>query len=224
MSEFYESTIMDTLNKARGTKMPQRMRRKDARPTELIEAASSVFGEKGYAATRLEDVARRAGVSKATVYVYFENKESLFRAVARGAMASRAAEIRLEAAVFDESLALALENLITRFLEVNDKDNIVHLVRMVISEAHNFPDVAGIWNEEVVQPIMNRIAELISRAQSRGEAVSGDPNLIAFSVMGPLQMALLHRSTFTVNAGKGLMMDALAKQHLKILINGLLPR
>jgi len=224
MSEFYESTIMDTLNKARETKKPQRMRRKDARPTELIEAASSVFGEKGYAATRLEDVARRAGVSKATVYVYFENKESLFRAVARRAMASRAAEIRLEAAEFDESLALALEKLITRFLTVNDKDNIFHLVRMVISEAHNFPDVAGIWNDEVVQPIMNKIAELISKAQSRGEVVNGDPNLIAFSVMGPIQMALLHRATFTVNAGEGLMMDSLAKQHLNILINGLLPR
>jgi len=204
--------------------MTQRMRRKDARPSELIEAASSVFGEKGYAATRLEDVARRAGVSKATVYVYFENKESLFRAVARGAMDSRAAEIRLETPEFDEPLALALEKLITRFLAVNDKDNLFQLVRMVISEAHNFPDVAGIWNEEVVQPIMNKIAELISKAQSRGEAVDGDPELIAFSVMGPLQMALLHRATFTVNAGKELMMDALANQHLKILLNGLLPK
>lgn len=215
---------MDTLNKTGGTKMPQRRRRKEARPAELIEAASCLFGEKGYAATRLEDVAKRAGVSKATVYVYFENKESLFRAVARGAMALRATEIRLEAALFDEPLALALEKLITRFLEVNDKDNIFHLVRMVISEAHNFPDVAGIWNEEVVQPIMNKIAELISRAQSRGEAVDGDPKLIAFSVMGPLQMAMLHQATFPVNAGKELMKDALAKQHLKILLNGLLPK
>ena len=58
-----------------------RKRRKEARPSELLEAALELFVEKGFAATRLEDVASRAGVSKGTLYLYFENKDALFKAV-----------------------------------------------------------------------------------------------------------------------------------------------
>ena len=66
---------------------PRWERRKDARPQELLAAALDLFVEKGYAATRLEDVARRAGVSKGTLYLYFENKEELVQAVVRDTIA-----------------------------------------------------------------------------------------------------------------------------------------
>ncbi len=214
---------MDSLRKPESEQAPRRRRRKEARPAEIIEAASRLFGEKGYAATRLDEVAKQAGISKATVYVYFDNKESLFRAVARAAMASRLTDKQLESPLFDGPLAIALETFISRFLKVNEKDNIFLLVRMVVSEAHNFPDVACIWHDEVVLPIINKVADFISEAQSRGEAVAGDPYLIAFSVIGPLQMALLYQSTFSVPGDARLTPTALASQHLQILLHGLLP-
>src|SRR6266853_5017395 len=61
-------------------------RRKDARPGEIVAASLACFAERGFAATRLEDVARRAGVTKGTVYIYFPNKEELFKAVVREAL------------------------------------------------------------------------------------------------------------------------------------------
>jgi AcrR family transcriptional regulator len=63
-------------------------RRKDARPSEIVSAALEVFAEKGFAAAKLDDIARKAGISKATLYLYFDTKEEIFRAVARAAVAS----------------------------------------------------------------------------------------------------------------------------------------
>lgn len=71
---------------------PRWERRKDARPQELLDAALALFVERGYAATRLDDVAARAGVSKGTLYLYFENKEELFKAVVRANLVSALAE------------------------------------------------------------------------------------------------------------------------------------
>ena len=67
---------------------PKWRRRKEARPGEIVEAALTVFAEKGFAAAKLDDIARRAGVSKGSLYLYFETKEEIFRAVARAAVAS----------------------------------------------------------------------------------------------------------------------------------------
>ena len=69
---------------------PRWERRKEARPAELLAAALELFVEKGYAGTRLDDVAQRAGVSKGTLYLYFENKEDLFKAVVRESEIGRA--------------------------------------------------------------------------------------------------------------------------------------
>src|SRR6266508_6964415 len=71
------------MTRAATTKDPRWRRRKNARPEEIVAAALDVFVERGFAATKLEDVARRAGVTKGTIYLYFENKEALFKAVVR---------------------------------------------------------------------------------------------------------------------------------------------
>lgn len=199
----------------------RRSRRKEARPTEIIEAASHLFGVKGYSATRLDEVAKRAGVSKGTVYVYFANKEALFRAVAKSAMSSRLDDNKLSPS-FDESLAESLEKFIARFIEVDGKENIFHLIRMVISESNNFPDLADIWHDEVVLPMVNLVAGFIKKAQVKGEASPGDPYLMAFSVLGALQMAILHRLTFSKDKYSQINLTFLAKQHIRILLHGLL--
>ena len=80
---------------------PRWERRKDARPQELLAAALEQFVERGYAATRLEDVAKRAGVSKGTLYLYFTNKEELFKAVVRENIVQAIGEAEQDAAVFE---------------------------------------------------------------------------------------------------------------------------
>src|SRR5215470_19271528 len=80
---------------------PKWRRRKEARPGEIVEVALEVFAEKGFAAAKLDDIARRAGISKATLYLYFETKEEIFRAVARAAVASLLQALEGQAEGFD---------------------------------------------------------------------------------------------------------------------------
>src|SRR5438445_2688875 len=91
-------------------------RRKDARPVEILEAALACFAERGFAATRLEDVAARAGVTKGTLYLYFPGKEELFKAVVRAALIPNLE--RLEEAAGDAPVAEVLGRLVAVFAEV----------------------------------------------------------------------------------------------------------
>lgn len=201
---------------------PRNQRRKDARPGEIVEAATVLFAEKGFAATRLEDVARRADVSKGTIYVYFETKEALFRAVAREALGKRLTRTDDQGPQFDGPLTEALPRLVSRFVGIPAETRAQAIVRMVIAEAHNFPDLARIWHDEVAMPLIDQIAGVIERSKDLDDDPSRDPRLLAFSVIGPLVMALLHRATFSAIDGYVPDVEALAAQHAQILLGGLL--
>jgi AcrR family transcriptional regulator len=92
-----------------------RKRRKEARPGELLAAALDLFVARGYAATRLEDVAQQAGVSKGTLYLYFENKEALFKAVIREGILPVLAENEEIAARHEGSTFALLEKLLNNW-------------------------------------------------------------------------------------------------------------
>ena len=153
---------------------PKWRRRKTARPGEILEAALGVFAESGFAAAKLTEIARRAGVSKAALYLYFETKEDLFRAVARSLVApnltAMAAALEASDAPFAE-LATAMLGGAARLLAEGRAPSIV---RMVIAESGNFPDLARIWREDVVEQMLGLVGGLILRAQARGEVVAGD--------------------------------------------------
>src|SRR6476661_28760 len=78
-------------------------RRKEARPQEILEAALSVFAEKGFAAARMDDVARHAGVTKGTIYLYFPSKEELFKSLVREAIGGTLAQVTAYADAFNGS-------------------------------------------------------------------------------------------------------------------------
>ncbi len=199
---------------------PRWRRRKDARPGEILEAALSVFAEKGFAAAKLAEIARRAGVSKAALYLYFETKEDLFRAVARTLVAPN---LTTMAAAFEASeppfseLAPAL---LAGAAGLLGDGRAISIVRMVMAESGNFPDLARIWRDDVVEQVLALVAGLIARAQARGEVVAGDPRLFAFSLMGPLVMGGLFRAVFGEAGAPDL--QALAAQHARAALGGLL--
>jgi TetR/AcrR family transcriptional regulator len=130
----------------------KRERRKEARPGELLDAALDLFVEKGFAATRSEEVAARAGVSKGTLFLYFQSKEELFKAVVRENISGRFAEWKqssrpsraprpkwwlLHANVWWERIGATRASGITK---------------LMISEARNFPDIAEFYQQEVINP------------------------------------------------------------------------
>ena len=206
----------------RVAKQPRWKRRAEDRPSEICAAALDVFAEKGFAAARLDEIAKRAGVSKGTLYLYFKDKEDLFRAVVRSAIAPNieavTATISSSAAPFPEVVRMFL----AAFAEREARLPIGAVAKMVVGESRNFPELARVWHDEVASKAIGAIAEFIERAQQRGEVRPGDPRLHAFSLMGPMVLGALWRATLVPAGGQPLDIGALARQHAETVLAGLL--
>ena len=124
------------------TATPPRQRRPQARPQELLDAALQLFVEKGYSATRSEQVAARAGVSKGTLYLYFQSKEELFKAVVRSNISALIAEGQAVADSFDGSSAQLLRLLMQTWWQRVGDTRAGGICKIVITEARNFPELA----------------------------------------------------------------------------------
>src|SRR3954471_19038025 len=131
---------------------PARQRRKEARPQELLEAALELFVEKGFAATRSEEVAARAGVSKGTLFLYFPSKEELFKAVVRENISGRFQEWNQEFENFEGSSADMVRYCMKVWWERVGATPASGITKLMISEARNFPDIAAFYQQEVIGP------------------------------------------------------------------------
>jgi AcrR family transcriptional regulator len=187
-----------------------------------MAAALEVFAAHGFAAARLDDIARRAGVVKGSIYVYFSTKEELFHAVVRSAVVPDLEMVRGAAEAFDGPLVELAPRLLAGAAAVLSRPSIAGVIRMVIGESRNFPDLARIWHEEVVAPVIDTVARAIMRAQQRGEVRKGDPWLYAFSLLGPLIAAALFRDVFGGISRNSPDLVRLAEQHGRTILRGLL--
>lgn len=201
---------------------PKFRRRKTARPAEIVEAALDVFAERGFAAARLDDIARRAGVSKGALYLYFETKEDLFRAAVRTAVAPNIDAIKAVAEAFDGPFAQLVPMILARAAQILGASRLGSVVKMVVGESRNFPDLARIWHDDVVAVMLDLMTGLIARAQARGEVGPGNPRLHAFSLAGPMIMAVLYREVFGDAVTDAPDLNAMAKQHAETVLHGLL--
>lgn len=197
-------------------------RRKDERPAEIISAAMDEFVEKGFAATKLTDVAKRAGVVKGTLYRYFDTKELLFVAVVQHALTENLSAIEQTAAAFDGELSELIPMLLNLAANRMGDNRIPAIVRMVISESRAFPDLALIWHDEVIARLMGILTELISKAQNRGEVMVCDPKLLVISIMGPMLMSLLFHEVFGSDSLYAPNLEKLAAQHSASILNGIM--
>lgn len=203
-------------------KQPKFQRRAEDRPREICGAALEVFSEKGFAAAKLDDIARRAGVSKGTLYLYFKDKEDLFRAVVRDTVAPNIDVVRSMVEGTDLPFVEVVRMFLPRFAAITSQVRIGAVAKMVIGESRNFPELAKVWHDEVVSKALGMIAGLIERAQAKGEVRAGDPRLHAFTLMGPMMMGVLWRETLQPVGGAPLDLEALAKQHAETVLGGLL--
>src|SRR5690348_8728393 len=150
-------------------RQPRWKRRAEDRPREICAAALEVFAEKGFAAARLDEIARRAGVSKGTLYLYFKDKEDLFRAVVRNTVAPNIDLVRAMVEGVDLPFADVNRMFLPRFAVITTQVRVGAVAKMVIGESRNFPELAKVWHDEVVTKALGLIAGLIERAQSKGE-------------------------------------------------------
>lgn len=203
-------------------RQPKWQRRAEDRPREICNAALEVFSEKGFAAARLDEIAGRAGISKGTLYLYFKDKEDLFRAVVRDTVAPNIDTVRAMVEGVDLPFADVIRMFLPSFAAITSQVRVGAVAKMVIGESRNFPELAKVWHDEVVCKALGMIGDLIARAQARGEVRSGDPRLHAFTLMGPMLMGILWRETLEPAGGAPLDLEALAKQHAETVLAGLL--
>ena len=203
-------------------KQPRWQRRAEDRPKEICAAALEVFAEKGFAAARLEEIARRAGVSKGTLYLYFKDKEDLFRAVVRDAIAPNVAAIAETISAMEAPFADIVRMFLAGFAEREARLPLGAVAKMVIGESRNFPELARVWHDEVASKAIGALAAFVQRAQERGEVRAGDPRLYAFSLMGPMVLGALWRATLVPAGGRPLDLVELSRQHAEAVLHGVL--
>ena len=197
-------------------------RRKEARPGEILDAALACFAEHGFAATRLDDVAHRAGVTKGTLYLYFPNKEELFKAVVAQALVPNLerGEALLSAAAEPQSAAALLAEMVRGWAELA-RSPASAIPKIVISEAGNFPDLARFYREQVVDRGMALLRRVLQLGIARGEFRALDLDDTVRCVVAPLLMAMLWRHSLGRHELAGFDPDALCQTHLQLLLNGL---
>lgn len=172
---------------------PLRKRRKEARPSELTAAALGLFVEKGFAATRLEEVALRAGVSKGTLYLYFDSKEALFKAVIQEGMLPVVAENEAIAANHAGSAFDLLERLLENWWSRIGDTDFAGIPKLMVAEARNFPEVAQFYYENVIRRGRALVGIALERGMASGEFRSMEVETCIDVVIAPILMLLIWR-------------------------------
>lgn len=167
---------------------PRWERRKEARPQELLAAAIELFVERGFAATRLEDVARRAGVSKGTLYLYYANKEDLFKAVVRQTILPMIDDVEASVAEFDGHSAELLRHIILSWWRRIGSTKASGISKLILAEADNFPELARFYQEEVVSRGTRMISSMLERGVRRGEFRPVDIAQMTQVLLAPMLM------------------------------------
>lgn len=205
-----------------GPDAPKWRRRKAARPGEIIAAASAEFAARGFAAARLDDIARQAGVSKGALYLYFETKTDLFGAVVRETVTPNLEAVTQVLESFPGPVWQLFGHLFERLPVIVSGAGMGAVAKMVIAESRNFPDLARVWYEAVVSRVVDTLARIIARAQARGEIRPGDPRLYAMQVGSPILMGLLWAEVLEPIGAPAVPTADLLRQHLATLMRGLL--
>ncbi|MEY4561488.1 MAG: hypothetical protein RLZZ618_765 [Pseudomonadota bacterium] len=207
-------------------KPPSRQRRKEARPQELLDAALALFVEKGFAATRSEEVASRAGVSKGTLYLYYPSKEELLKAVIEQNLSQLIAHGNDIAEGFEGSTADLLALLLRTWWERVGNTPAGGIHKVIMSEVGNFPEIAAFYNEQVIVPAHLLITSTLQRGVERGEFRPMPLDVITHVLISPILFMALHKHSFGACqvTGSEVNSEEMLTTHIDLALNGLRPR
>jgi AcrR family transcriptional regulator len=211
---------MKTMNSKRGKAArpsPRRREQKMHRQEKILAAAFQIFAAHGYEAARIDDVARQAGIAKGTIYLYFRDKEHLFRAVVHSVVQMR---FDAFAGSFQGTAEQLLRELLSRMYGlVVRNEKVRSIVRLLISEGGRFPHLCEIYHRELIAPGMKAMRQVIRHGIASGEfrktAVVEFPQLLAAPGVLAIVWKLLHGERHRLD------LDAYSKAHLEFLLDGL---
>ncbi|MGW1184931.1 TetR/AcrR family transcriptional regulator [Streptomyces drozdowiczii] len=164
----------------------------------ILEAATTVFLNKGYAGTSMDDIAKLAAVSKQTVYKHFADKEKLFAEIVLSttdridAMVDLVAAVPADAATLDENLT----RLARQFLTALTQPPVIQLRRLIIANADTFPELGAAWYEQGFERVLATLAETFRRLTDEGLLKTPDPVLAAHHFSGLLLWIPVNRAMF----------------------------
>ncbi|HEX9294125.1 MAG TPA: TetR/AcrR family transcriptional regulator, partial [Gemmatimonadales bacterium] len=200
---------------------PRWRRRKSARPEEILQAALEVFTDRGFAATKLEDVARRAGVTKGTIYLYYENKDALFKALVRETIVPVIAKGEALAHSFTGTARDLFEQLIREYFRLVGDTPLSGIPRLMIAEAGNFPELARFYYEEVVTRGHRLMAGVLERGMKAGEFRRVDVAVATKLAMAPLMHAVVARKAFAACMPEGFDVAKYLDTHIDLYLHGI---
>lgn len=211
--------VSDPSEPATPAKRTSRRRRKDARPGEIVEAAFEVFCEHGYGKARVDDVARRAGIAKGTVYLYYPNKQALFQAVIEAKVTSAISQVGGLAEGFKGPSEELLRRMLAKAYENLVLSDAKLIMRIIIGEGHLFPEIQSLYYEVGIKPGMKVLEMVVMRGITRGEFRDGPVREFPRLIMAPGIMAAIWEMTFA--ASEPIDMDRYFEGHVDMVLNGL---
>jgi AcrR family transcriptional regulator len=224
--------IMETVNRIAavagcpinaGDQPTRWVRRKDARPGEILDAALDLFVAKGFSATKVEDIARAAGVTAGTIYRYYAGKEDMLRALIRDDMAAKIGEGEQMLGDFQGTGPELLTFVLRTWWQLIGATRISGLPKLILAEANNFPDLAELHRELVIVPGEALIARALQYGIDRGEFRPMPVDVMVQVVVAPVLMGMLWRHTPACNT-REFDVDTYLDQVIETLVNGLAVR
>lgn len=201
---------------------PSRSRRKQARPGELLAAALDCFAEKGFAATRMEEIARRAGVAKGTFYLYFPSKEAVFEALVRENILPRLEAMEMAGRMPGLGAAERLRAILAGLCLLIGNPRLVAIPKLVMAEAGNFPDMARFYRREVVQRGLRLLGGILRDGIAAGEfRPMADPEVQARLFMAPVLLAAIWRTSFAAVEETPLSVEMLLSTHADLFLRSI---
>ena len=205
------------------TPSPRWRRRKSARPQEILDAALACFAEKGFAAARMDDIAERAGVTKGTIYLYFENKNAVFKALVRESIGAQIASVAENIRAYEGSSRDLLRFILTSIAEFARSSDRIVLPKILLADAGNFPELVKFYREEVIDKGLAAMSGVIARGIVRGEFRTIDPQHAARLCIAPILLAIFWRTTFAQFDAQPYDYQGFLDTHLDTLLRGLAP-
>jgi AcrR family transcriptional regulator len=200
---------------------PRFRRRAQDRPDEILDAALALFTDRGFAATKVDDVAAAAGLSKGAIYLYFPSKEALVEALVRRAMGPVADLAVTRLSERHEHPRQAIARAMQAVAAALSDDRVVAVPLLILREAPVLPHVAEVYRDAILLRVLPALSGLVADGVARGLFRPVDPDLAVRTLIGPLVAHILLARVFGIVPEGGLELDRLVETHLSIVFDGL---
>ena len=200
---------------------PRWRRRKDARPSEILAAAMEMFGDRGFGATRLDDVARKAGCTKGTVFLYYKNKAELFQAAVRESVLPLVLENERLVETNPGDARDVLEKLLRQRWDHVARNRFAAIVKLMLAETHIYPELARFCHDEIIERNQALLRRVLQRGVDRGELRPMNVAHVARFVVAPLLFAVVWRHALDHAIESQFSMEEFFETSLRVMLQGL---